>query len=272
MSELGESKKDSFQPVYDLDLVGVSHLSLELLSKQAEHVPEKYRFVTLEIDGDDRSANIGRFIERTVFEESFENDADEMEKEYGPYEDASKFFVSFDRSTQMPTGALRVIKHSQNGFKTFNDIQSEPFFVDEESAIHRHSIKDVSKIWDIGTVAVLPEYRKAEGPVSVQLYRAMYLSALHNNIEHFVSVIDDIPLKKLTGYLGIPFIPLADSEPGMYLGSDKSQPVYGYVPEFYEKMNRHRFTPKGLLARKALNRLVRGSEDDSIVFKDTRQL
>jgi hypothetical protein len=31
-------------------------------------------------------------------------------------------------------------------------------------------------------------------------------------------------------------------------------------------MNRHRYTAKGLLARKALNRLVKGSEDESLVF------
>jgi hypothetical protein len=257
---------ESLRGRYDMSAEQMRVLSARILNERAADVPDKYRYVAMEIDGAEQYADIGRYVERTVFEQAFGNDTTEMEREYGSYENASTFFVSFDREKQSPSGALRVISESPAGFKTFNDIASEPFYIDQDHATHYHDINDLNKVWDIGTVAVLPEYRSGQGAVSVQLYRAVYLAALHHDIEHFVSIIDEIPLTKMRDYLAIPFEPLADSHPGPYLGSGKSHAVYGYVPEFFEKANRKRYTLKGLLARKALNRLIKGTEDDAILL------
>lgn len=266
MPEAGERPVAPIESGYDLSPDRIKALSAQLLQERTADIPEKYRYVAIEVAGSEAYADLARTIERTVFEASFNNDAEEMAKEYGPYEDASIFFVSIDREKQQPTGALRIIKNSEAGFKTFNDIQEEPFYVDQQKAMQYHSMHDLDKVWDIGTIAVLPEYRSGQGAVSVQLYRAVYLAALHHDIEHFVSLIDEMPLKKMREHLAIPFETLADAQPGPYLGSEKSHPVYGYVPEFFDKANRQRFTLKGMLARKALNRLLKGTEDDSIVL------
>lgn len=270
MGEL-EVSSEKHTPRYDVSQERVDQLTDELLAENASKIDGQYRYVAIEINNTSRYTDVARHIERTVFEEAFNNDAEVMAEEYGPYEDASRFFISIDRTPPgkdraIATGALRIIENSQAGLKTLNDAVNEPFAVSLDEVAARHTIDDLDTVWDVGTVAVLPEYRKGEGPVSVQLYRAMYLSALDHGIEHLVSIIDDRPLQKLVGYLGIPFGPLGNSKPGPYLGSEKSHAVYGHVPEFYKKMSRHMWTPRGLMAREALKRLVRGSEDTSLIL------
>ncbi|TFD77708.1 hypothetical protein [Cryobacterium fucosi] len=253
-----------FTPGYDLSADEVGDLTAELLASLDCDWPAKYRYVGIEIAGDSPFSNIARHIERVVFEESFGNDAAQMTAEYGPYEAGSVFFVSIDRSTEMPSGALRIIGNSPRGFKTLNDARSEPFSIRPADVADQHGIDDPDALWDVGTVAVLPQHRSGAGAVSVQLYRAMYLSALQHGIDHLVSIIDDVPLRKLVGFLGIPFVPLAGSAPGPYLGSPKSQAVYCHVPDFQPRTRRHRWTVRGFLARKALARLARGSDDDAL--------
>jgi len=66
------------------------------------------------------------------------------------------------------------------GLKTINDVRQEPFKVQINDIIQKHNISDMDKVWDIGTVAVHPEYQNGGGSSSVLLYRAMYKSALEN--------------------------------------------------------------------------------------------
>ena len=248
---------------YEISEAEIRDLTIHFLN---EHPPKSSdRFVCYRLEGDEPFSDIGRGVERLVFEEAFGNDAAEMQAEYFPYEDQSVFFISFDTAAQAPSGALRVIQNGPAGLKTLNDLEYN-IGLTREIVEETHGISELDDVWDIGTVAVPPGYRSGEGAVSVQLYRGMYLSALHDKIDHLVSVVDEKPLRKLTGYLGIPFKPLAGTQPFEYLGSESSQAVYGYVPEFYKKMSRKMFTVRGLLARKALKRLVKGSEDSTLQF------
>ncbi len=255
---------DGFVASYDLSEDEVATLTAELLASLAGAWPDRYRYVGIELPGQSRFSNIARHIERVVFEDCFGNDAAEMTAEYGPYEAASVFFVSIDRTTQLPSGALRVIANSAQGLKTLNDARSAPFHIRLDDVASQHGIGSHDGVWDAGTVAVLPEHRSGEGAVSVQLYRAMYLSALQHGIDHLVSIIDAVPLRKLVEYLGIPFVPLAGSAPGPYLGSVKSQAVYCHIPDFRRSTRRHRWTVRGFFARKPLARLARGSEDNAL--------
>jgi hypothetical protein len=90
---------------------------------------------------------------------------------------------------------------------------------------------------------------------------------MKQGIEHVISIIDEKAHSKLTGYLGVPFEPVAGSKPFEYLGSSRSYAVYGHVPDFYPIMKKKHRTLKGWLARKALRRLVDGSEDDRLYIK-----
>jgi hypothetical protein len=254
-------------PTYDLTDWTTHQLTLELIKERLSDAPAEDRFMTVEIAPGDAYSNIARHIEAPVFDEAFENDAAKMAEIYGPYEAASRFFVSIDREKGMPTGALRVIENSTAGFMTLNDVQGEEFGLDLGHIRSTHHMDDLDKVWDVGTVAVAPEHRDAQGAVSVQLYRAMYVSARDHHIRHLISIIDDRPYRKLKKFLGIPFVPLDGVAPKPYLGSDKSHPVYGYVPEFYPKMRWHMQNKiRGRMARPALERLVNGTEDHKIDF------
>lgn len=232
-------------------------------------------FVCYRIEHDDPYANIGRTVESAVFFESFGNDVEVMADTYGPYERASVFFVVFDAERRMPVGVLRVITYSSAGLMTLNDLakgqcmrdatSGQPVSVSADTVMRFHSdaargrtFDTLDDCWDVGTIAVLPEYRASkngqESP-SFQLYRALYLSAISEDIKHFTSVIDSGVLRQMKHFLGVPFHPLAGTPLVCYLGSPRSQAVYGYVPEFYEVMSRHRETPTGHMAGPVLDRL-----------------
>jgi hypothetical protein len=187
---------------YDLSEDQVADLTAKLLE---EHEPiGDDRFVCYKLEGNDKFANIGRRIEGVVFKDAFNNTSEDMEREYGPYEDQSEFFISIDREYKKATGALRIIKNGPNGLKTLNDITRPPFIASKTEILKAHDIDNLDECHDIGTVAVLPEHRSAQGGISVQLYRAMYVNALEEGANHFISIVDEKPLSKLTDYLGIP--------------------------------------------------------------------
>lgn len=265
MTSQGE-QPEHFEPSYDISDEQVERLTARLIGERGADAAPGHRFVAIAVDGDSPYSNIGRHIERVVFEARFGNDAQQMGEGYGRYDQASQFFISIDREKKVASGVLRIIRNSPSGLKTLNDIEGHPFYVGLEDVEKAHGIDDLDTVWDVGTVAVLPEYRGGKSAASVQLYRAMYLSALSEGIDHLVSAIEDDVLPKMKGYLGIPFVPLAGAKPGPYMGSEKTHPVYGYVPDFYAKMSRHMRTPKGLMAHAALKRLVQGSEDDALIL------
>lgn len=261
---------------YDIEPKRIQELTDQLLKENAEALPsaDAYRYVAVEVPGTSRFANIGRYVERTVFEVSFNNNAQEMTEEYGTYEKASTFFISIDQITKQATGALRVIRNSSEGLKSWDDAKKH-FGMSQERAIEQKGLQDPDKIWDVGTIAVIPEHRQKTGAVSILLERALYLSATAHDTQALVSIIDDGPLVKMRSNwrgVGIPFKALPGTKSQPYLGSKKSHAVYGFVPEFYEKMSQHRESLRGhMIARyvlgDALDRLVEGTADEAIILK-----
>lgn len=263
-------------PDYEIPLATVKDLSEKLIDYSRDRVPLPYRFIAVEVEGTSPYANIGRYIERTVFESSFGNNASEMSQEYGPYEKASRFYLSLDRENQVPTGVLRIIQNSSAGLKSWDDAVKY-FNVDIHKAQALEGLEVFEKVWDVGTIAVLPEYRRNTGPVSILLERALYLSAMANDIRGILSIVDDKPLIKMRSTwrgVGIPFQNLPGTSGQPYLGSKKSFAVYGHIPDFYEKMSNHKNSFRGkMIARyilgDALERLVEGRADDAIILRDT---
>jgi hypothetical protein len=264
------STSEAFPERPDEERYSISPTDAALLTQRLlEHQPPEGedRFVCYKVPGDSLYANVGRYVESVVFNEAFGNNPKIMEQEYGAYDTQSTFFISIDRDKGVPTGALRIIESGSAGLKTLKDVLKIHPETNTEEICASHQIDNIEKCWDVGTVAVMPENRSSEGGISVQLYRAVYVAAMEEGIEHFISIIDDKPLKKLTDYLGIPFEPLVDARPFEYLGSAKSNAVYGHVPDFYKQMNKGRlWRPKRILARNVLKRLVDGSQDSALQF------
>ncbi len=258
------ASNDHHDNAYDLSEEKLHELTSRLL---AERPPEgDDRFVCYKLEGDDIFADIGRKIESNVFREAFNNSPDEMEAVYGPYEGQSKFFVTIDREKGVPTGAMRIVEDGPAGFISLNDFLKKHPSVSEKQVRDFHGMYNDAGTWDIATVAVPEEYR--DKGTAAQLYRAMYRTAMGEGMEHMIAIIDKEPLKKLQKYLGVPFVPVVKSKPFPYIGSEKSQAVYGHFPDFEEAMSKHgRTSIRGRLARKAISRILGTSEHSDKDFQ-----
>ena len=268
---LANPNPPSREASYNLSEIELRHLTSQLIKERPPRSDDA--LVCYQLEANSKYANIGRTVEREVFEAFFGNDSEQMAEEYGPYEDQSIFFVTIDQATCEPAGVLRVIRNGDSGLKTLNDMEtitaSDEHLptLDVQHVSEVHDITSLDECWDVGTVAVRKKFRSTKAQAqqaSVQLYRALYVSGLSHGIKHFVSIIDKRPYEKMTNYLGIPFVPMADTPAFSYLGSESSQAVYGDVTKFYDNMNRKRFTVKGLMARRALGPLVKGTQDRTL--------
>lgn len=262
-------------PSYRYDLSGeqISVLTKDLVEKKRFNSYE--RFVLYRVSGDSKYSDLGRQIERQVFEETFEgNDAEFMEREYGPYEHSSLFFLSVDRSKMCPIGTLRIIKNSPAGLKTINDLSSGylPVTIAKDEIMSAHTIENLNSCWDVATLAVPKEYRRSGASASLQMYRAMYVTALEENIEHLVAIIDKAPLLAMTDYLAIPFVPICGSDYFSYLESAESRAVYGHIPDFDTVINeRLSQVSDDIIATRALRKIIKGSEDYTLFLDDYKK-
>jgi hypothetical protein len=173
-----------------------------------------------------------------VFEEFFGNTPDVMVDAYGPYEDYSAFFLVVDREQRRPAGALRIIECSEYGLKSLNDLEGPPLHLRLPEIIEAHAIDDLNSCWDIGSLAVLKEYRGAatDHVVSTMLYGYSFAEVHRRGIKHVVTILDKHAYAQLVELMGVPFSPIAGTEPFSYLGSENSRACYGYVPGSAEKM------------------------------------
>jgi hypothetical protein len=244
MAVTGETytEQDGSNHRYELSQEEMARFTANLL-REREPVSDD-RFVCYEINASDPDqenyADIGRTIEREVFERRFEgNDTEGMQEGYRLYEDQSIFFLSVDTETGQPAGVIRVIRDGANGFKTLEDLAG-PKYKDDPGFAERvyaaHSIDTTAECWDIATAAVRKGY--GGGEVSSQVYRAMWVASQRDEIKHFFSIIDKKPYEMMQ-FLGFPFDDLAEDTGWMeYEGSAESLPVYGYASEFAESVRR----------------------------------
>lgn len=246
---------------YDLDPTEAAALVRELLDAHPPAV--KAGIECYELSSDSHFSNIGRHIEASVFGDTFGNSSEQMVREYGPYEDQSRFFITVDSEKETPIGALRVIEDGKSGLKTFNDLNE----VMSESDIRAyHNIGD-DACWDIGTLAIMPEYR-GNGIPTVMMIRGAYKALLAHDIKHAIAAMDSRPYKKLVkGVFGAPYVPLAGMEPLPYLGSDSTQPLYSYVSEYKEALEDSLQKSDNDLAKLAIKAVLDGSNVDGQIHQ-----
>lgn len=257
---------------YELSDEEVTRLTEELL-REREPVTDD-RLVCYEVSGRDAVANLGRQVERIVFDRYFHNDAARMHQEYGPYENNSTFFITIDRVEKKPVAAVRVAEADSRGeesFKSINDVVDLPTYEHDQAEIFAYyGIDDPSKCWDILTAAVLRGY--GGGEVSAQTYRAMWVASQRKNIKHFFSIIDEKP-HELMELVGFPFKKLYDADWMSYIDSDKSLPVYGDAPTFEASVQRKqeetaRNEPELYpFIEPSFKILGRGEIDDSLILR-----
>jgi hypothetical protein len=185
----------------------------------------------------DPAAELARAVESAVLLESFGITPETIRTEYGEYEASSLFFCVLDHRREVPAGAVRIILPTEAGpgMKTVNDL---PASWDEtaDELVARHTLPcDLSRTWDIATLAVAPEYRSpiATGLVSMGLYQSGLRTAAELGFEWMIAIIDEAVLRMSRHRFHQPFIAFAEGR--NYLGST-CIPVYLSVPGYRRQL------------------------------------
>lgn len=181
------------------------------------------------------AAELGRHLEREVFQEAFGNSPEMLAAEYDRYDAASAFLLVVDHRRKRPAGALRLIVPSPAGLKSLEDVRQE-WGADPELLTREATGKGLAstKAFDIATLAVGREYRRAasRGLVSMAMWQAVGVLSFRCHVDLLVAIIDvrvlRLLLSKLTGVLE----PFPGLEPQRYLDSAASVPVWS-APELW---------------------------------------
>lgn len=212
------------------------------------------------IDGNDPHSDIARFVEWQVFEKAFGNDLDTMKKEYEPYDESSVFLTLLDYERQQPAAVIRLIKpEGENGLKSLNDLVTplleqpdgtttpNPWYRpgDTVESRLREVGNDSKRTVDIGTMAVMPEYRSAHARVgaSAVLYSTCARWSFEQDYPYWVTIIDKRALSMIQSW-GEPFENFDHADYAAYLDSSSSIPMhlnlYACVPKIraYDEANK----------------------------------
>lgn len=207
----------------------------QLADRKREPVEKKYAVYL--VGGDDEAAQLGRALEAEVFGGFFENDESLLEREYGPYEDHSKFLLVIDHENKKAAGVMRLLSNSKAGLKSVNDISQPQWGKTKDELFAENDIKqeDLERAWDIATLAVGEQYR-GKTSVASALYHGLYQGSLENGIKEWVAILDDKVLELLEA-LGLFFNKYKGVGSAPYLGSPGSTPVYANVKSMIDHMS-----------------------------------
>src|SRR5690606_40194536 len=108
-----------------------------------------------------------------VFLEVFGNTAELLEREYGPFERASRFLVVLDHETLRPAGACRMIEPSPAGNKTVEDVGRVWGLPLLGASAGGHPLAEDA--WDVATLAVHADYRgeRTDSVISAALFQGI---------------------------------------------------------------------------------------------------
>ncbi len=273
-----EASHTTWEPRYELEDTDVDRLYQDLVAEygQSEQGVDCYI-----ISGNDERSNLGRVVEKQVFDQKFQNDESVMHAEYGQYEDASLFFIV--TYNQKPVGVMRIIQDSPAGFKTLNDISAERPAdahpeaprVDIEQLKEAYGMQDTSKVWDIATIAINRYSRDPENYTSVLLRRVLFMLAHEQGIEHWMSIIEQKEYNNLQA-IGTPFEPMPGTGIFEYLGAVYSNALYCHVPDVAPSMigkeaqiTETEHPLRAAFKRRLIDLVIRGSDDLQAMIRTT---
>jgi hypothetical protein len=191
-------------------------------------------FGTYVVGSSDPAAFLGRHLERQVFGDVFDNSEELLAAEYGPYEPTSLFVLVIDHRRKLAAGVIRLVLPSPCGFKTLEDVRRQ-WGRDPARLVASTGLDGGAPlIWDVATLAVGRDYRRATGSgatilrglVSLALWQAVGVMAYRCGVDLLVAIIDVRVYRLLQSKLGHAFAPFDGVEPRPYLDSPASVPVW----------------------------------------------
>jgi hypothetical protein len=189
----------------------------------------------LVFDAQGEAAEAARRCEADVFLDRFDNTAEELAEEYGPYDSASVFIALLD-DDGVAHATARMIRPGPAGLKTVNDLAGEPWGIDPVLAVRRAGV-DLAVSWEAATFAVRRGVRRRGYDAMEALFYGVAVGSIVNEYETVTAVIDEHVLG-MVGGLGLFLHQFPGTEPGPYLGSPSSSALYAHVEEILATQRR----------------------------------
>ncbi|HEX5331478.1 MAG TPA: hypothetical protein VFW79_02430 [Cellulomonas sp.] len=191
--------------------------------------------ISMRFDVDGPLLDSARDCEAEVFRTVYGNTREQLESEYGPYEDNSVFLALALADTVV--GAVRMIRPGgQAGLKTLADIEQGPWSVDGSRSAAAAGI-DLESTWEIATLGVRRGTSAAGQRLSMALYHGLIAVARANAMTSFVAILDE-RVRRMLASVGIITRPLPGTSTAPYLGSAASTPVYAHCGPLLDHQRR----------------------------------
>lgn len=219
----------------DLELEAIRDRGMRLLS-EVGYPTEPFGVYLFHASSPD--AELARYVEQVVFEETFGNSREMLDDEYAPYHDATIFVCVMDQRRHVPVGAMRLITPSPAGFKTLHDLERiwgiHPDDVDRE---HRIGL-DTSSMMDVTTLSVMSEYRGSatNGLITLSILSGMCGLFRRWSTTWAVCVMDLVVYDLIQKLTGEPYSPFPGAVPKRYLDSPASLPLHCNLAEHWKKL------------------------------------
>ena len=178
-----------------------------------------------------------RDCEAEVFLRWFGNTREQLDDEYGPYEDSSVFIAIADAQDRVVAAVRMLAPGGHAGLKTLVDVAQEPWGVDGAQAAAAVGI-DLSSTWEIATLGVRPGATNHSAHLALALYHGLILVCQANRMTSFVAILDE-RVRRLLSSVGILTRALPGVSTAPYLGSAASTPVYAHCTPLLENQRRH---------------------------------
>lgn len=192
----------------------------------------------LVLDPTHHALELARACETDVFLTHYGNTLEQLAAEYGPYESHSVFMALLDQH-DCALAACRLIRPGPDGLKSINDVERAPWGVDGARAARAAGL-DLSRTWDVATIAVRKEAGAVRPLAAAALYHGLWAAARANDVRSIVMIIDE-RARRLLSAVSIITQTLPGTGPGEYLGSSTSTPLYGNLAQM--AANQRRLNP-----------------------------
>ncbi len=217
----------------DIDLVQeeMRELAATIVASAAD---ASQPFGTYLFRADEPGAQLGRYIEDTVFAEWFGNSPELLDAEYEAYVASTYFIVVIDHVRTLPAGTIRINVPSELGLKTLTDIETV-WCQDLPSVLEQTGLAwDERLVWDVATSAVHADYRgkATDGMIALALYQGVVRSLRAAGARWFVCVLDLHVMELMQEMTSAPFHPFVGVEPIRYLESPASNAFWCDFEEY----------------------------------------
>lgn len=178
-------------------------------------------------------AEAARACEQRVFARRFGNTPEQLELEYGPFEDGTSFGAVLLPDGRA-VGAVRLLRGGPAGLKTMQDAARPPWCLTLEGT-RRAAALDWATTWDVGTFGVDADtYGTGSHSVTRALLCLMFGAFRDNGVESFLALMDRQAARAFAS-VGLRMTDLPGARPAPYLGSAASVPAYASLTDLHRR-------------------------------------